>query len=126
MVTSNLVTFSFSEQLFPPVRARQNLNKIHKAWANWHIERGEYREALESISNAAKIRSSPGLEAKWLGVRLAPPLLCWAVARDKKAAVRRLGQSAGRNTRSHVNTTLMGDASLFRKPCSLSCGGTQW
>ena len=67
---------------------RQNLNKIHKAWANWHIERGEYREALQSISNAAKYGSSPGLAAKWLAVRLAPPLLRWAVARDKKQAVR--------------------------------------
>ena len=68
--------------------ARQNLNRIHKAWANWHIERGEYREALQSISKAAKYGSSPGLAAKWLGVRLAPPLLRWAVARDKKQAVR--------------------------------------
>ena len=67
---------------------RQNLNRIHKAWANWHIERGEYGEARESISNAAKYGSSPALAAKWLGVRIAPPLLRWAVARDKKASVR--------------------------------------
>jgi glycosyltransferase involved in cell wall biosynthesis len=67
---------------------RQNLNRIHKAWANWHIERGEYREARQSISAAAKYGTSPGLAAKWLGVRLAPPLLRWAVARDRKSAVR--------------------------------------
>jgi hypothetical protein len=67
---------------------RRNLNRIHKAWANWHIERGEYRQALRSISNAAKYGSSPSLAAKWLGVRLAPPLLRWAVARDKKHSVR--------------------------------------
>ncbi len=67
---------------------RQNLNRIHKAWANWHIARGEYREALGSISQAARYGSSAGLAAKWLGVRLAPPLLRWAVARDKKHSVR--------------------------------------
>ena len=79
-----------SERSSPGAReiARENLNKIHKAWANWHIERGEYPEARQSISKAATYGVSPGLAAKWLGVRLAPPLLRWAVARDKRNSIR--------------------------------------
>lgn len=68
--------------------ARRHLACIHKAWANWHIERGDYLKARRSLAASAKYGTSPTLIAKWAGLRLAPPLLRWAVNRDRRKAVR--------------------------------------
>lgn len=68
--------------------ARRHLACVHKAWANWHIERGDYQKARESVSIAAKYGISPSVVAKSAGLRLAPSLLRWAISRVKKKAMR--------------------------------------
>jgi glycosyltransferase involved in cell wall biosynthesis len=68
--------------------ARQQLVCVHKAWASWHIEQGDYLRARQSLAVAAEYGPSLTVFLKWMGVRLAPSLLRWAVARDRKKAVR--------------------------------------
>lgn len=67
---------------------RNNLHDVHKAWANWHIERGDYSQAKQALSSAAIYGFSTMQLAKRAGLKLAPSLLRWAVTRDRRKAIR--------------------------------------
>jgi len=49
-----------------------NLRGVHSAWANWHLETGNYGEARRAIANALQYEVSPGLTAKWALAWFAP------------------------------------------------------
>lgn len=67
---------------------RGNLHNIHKAWANLHIERGEYLRAKQALSAASDYGLSTMQLTKRAGITLAPRLLRWAVSRDRKNSIR--------------------------------------
>ncbi|MDW5265953.1 MULTISPECIES: glycosyltransferase family A protein [Acidobacteriaceae] len=67
---------------------RSNLHNVHKAWANWHLEKGDYIQAKQALSKASTYGFSAMQLAKRAGIRLAPSLLRWAVTRDRKKAIR--------------------------------------
>lgn len=68
--------------------ARRQLSHVHKAWASWHIEHGDYLQARRSLAASAAYGLSPMMLVKWVGIRLTPSFLRWAIARDRKKAVR--------------------------------------
>lgn len=67
---------------------RRNLHNIHKAWANWHIERGDYLKAKQALSAAGTYGFSVTQLTKCAGINFVPWLLRWAVNRDRKKAIR--------------------------------------
>jgi glycosyltransferase involved in cell wall biosynthesis len=50
------------------------LRTIHSQWTNLHLRNGNYREARQSISKAAKYDLAPGVAFKWVLAQTAPAL----------------------------------------------------
>jgi hypothetical protein len=68
--------------------ARRQLCSLHQAWANLHINQGEYLQARESMTVAATYGRSLKMLLKSAALRMVPSLLRRAVVRDKANALR--------------------------------------
>ncbi len=82
--------FMKNQSLSKNLRAifRRNLHNVHKAWANLHIEHGDFPRAQESLAKAATYGPSMMQITKAVGIRFMPSLLRSAVARDRRKAIR--------------------------------------
>ncbi len=49
-----------------------NLRSVHSAWANWHLETGQFDQARRAVSTAMKYQPTPQLAIKWALTWAAP------------------------------------------------------
>lgn len=70
---------------------RKDLSATHSAWANLYLERGEYRKAHESATQAAKLHPTPGVLIKW-GLTLFAPGLAKRAAGIREDQRRRISE----------------------------------
>ena len=80
---------SLSRDLEPDVRAtiRKNLRSIHSSWANFYLASGDYPEAREALSAAARYDLTANIAFKWVLTRISPALAKRVLSiRDRGAA----------------------------------------
>jgi len=67
---------NLNEQLSPDVRKTimHNLQCVHSAWTNWHLEHRKYDSAFISVREALGYEVTPKLLTKWVMMELAPGL----------------------------------------------------
>ena len=65
-----------NEQLPPDVRKTvvRNLQHVHSAWTNWHLEQGRYDSAFNSVREALGYKVTAKLLTKWMMMEIAPGL----------------------------------------------------
>jgi glycosyltransferase involved in cell wall biosynthesis len=51
-----------------------NLQRVHSAWTNWHLEHGKYDRAANSVREALGYEFTTKLLTKWMMVQLVPGL----------------------------------------------------
>jgi hypothetical protein len=68
--------------------ARRSLRNLHSAWANWHLDRGDYPQALRSMQTAISYEATPSLLLKWLLARATPGAVAGLLRRDRAKLVR--------------------------------------
>jgi GT2 family glycosyltransferase len=63
-------------QLTPDIRKTviHNLQGVHSAWTNWHLEHGQYAAAATSMRQALGYEVSTKLLTKWMMMQIAPSL----------------------------------------------------
>jgi len=63
-------------QLTPDIRKTvvHNLQCVHSAWANWHLEHGKYDAAVSSLRRALGYEISAKLLTKWMMMQFAPSM----------------------------------------------------
>lgn len=53
---------------------RGDLAAVHSGWANWFLHKGQYREAREAVTEAARLHLTPNIAVKWALTRFIPQL----------------------------------------------------
>lgn len=72
----------------------KKLRDIHSQWANWHIRKGQYAEARDSLSKAARYDFTFNIAAKRILVQVAPHLATRVItARDRRSGLDNNGRS---------------------------------
>ncbi len=63
-------------QLSPDLRKtiQHNLQCVHSAWTNWHLEQGQYDAAATSMRHAMSYGVNSKLLTKWMMMQLSPRL----------------------------------------------------
>jgi len=51
---------------------RGDLAAVHSGWANWYLEKGQYKKAREAVSEAAELHLTVNIALKWGLTRFAP------------------------------------------------------
>jgi hypothetical protein len=79
-----------AEQLPDNIRKliRRDLASVESGWANWHLHREAYQEALEAVTRAARYNLTPSLAVKWLLTLSVPGLAKKAAAARERHRTR--------------------------------------
>jgi glycosyltransferase involved in cell wall biosynthesis len=56
-------------------RIRGDLAAVHSGWANWFLQKQEYRNARQAITEAARVCLTPNIAMKWALSQCAPRLV---------------------------------------------------
>lgn len=78
---------------------RSHKSGVHSERANWLLKNRRYREALQDISIAGRLRLTPGITAKWCLAAVCPPLA-------RKVVLMRSDSGAGKNVMSSTGCNI--------------------